>query len=79
MFLTRPLDRALTSNAKQIVACANGGKKMSYMENEIQTMSFDEIEEVDGGLLALAVALAIAGGVMYMGWRAAHNKAEAAE
>jgi lactobin A/cerein 7B family class IIb bacteriocin len=61
---------------------------MSYMDTNlaldpstgIQELSLNEIEQVEGGALLLAVAIGVGiAACLIVGWEAAHNRAEAAE
>jgi lactobin A/cerein 7B family class IIb bacteriocin len=55
--------------------------KMSYMDTNlgIQELSLNEIEEVEGGWVLIAVAVVAGLACLAVGWDAAHNRAEAAE
>ena len=60
---------------------------MSYMDTNlaldpstgIQELSLNEIEQVEGGWVLIAVAVVAGLACVAAGWNAAHNRAEAAE
>ena len=53
---------------------------MSYMDTNlgIQELSLNEIDQVEGGALLLAVAIGVGiAACLIVGWEAAHNRANA--
>lgn len=51
-------------------------KQATEFSGGIQELSFDEVDAVNGGIIYLVAAVVVVGGLLYVGWEAAHNRAE---